>query len=514
MANELIINSRSHETRVALIENGVVSELHIERKTGQELIGNIYRGKVVRVLPGMQAAFVDIGLERSAFLYVSDVHQDILDLEEMMLRNSTGSEEVLDASAEESDREPLRGISFNIEDLLHEGQDIMVQISKEPIGTKGARLTSHISLPSRHLVLMPNVNHIGISRRIEDPVERERLRGIIQELRPENAGFILRTASERADKSKLKSEMDFLQKLWASIQERMARTPGTGLLYKDLTISLRSVRDLFTREVDRLVIDSKEEYNHIMEFIETFVPSLRYSVEFYEGADPVFDFYGIEMEISRALEKKTWLKSGGYIVIELTEALTAVDVNTGSYVGARNLEETILKTNLEAVKEIAYQLRLRNLGGLIVIDFIDMEKKANRDRVFTALKEALSRDKAKTHILRMSELGLIEMTRKRTRENLNRLLTEPCSYCEGRGSLKSRKTICFEIFRDLERETNSVTAGDGICVHVNPEIAQMLKEEEQQSVMDLEKRISRRIVILAKESAHLEEYEITAQTPN
>ena len=514
MANELIINSRPHETRVALIENGVVSELHIERKTGQELIGNIYRGKIVRVLPGMQAAFVDIGLERSAFLYVSDVHQDILDLEQMMLRNSTGSEEVLDGSAEESDREPLRGINFNIEDLLHEGQDIMVQISKEPIGTKGARLTSHISLPSRHLVLMPNVNHIGISRRIEDPGERERLRGIIQELRPENAGFILRTASERAEKSKLKSEMDFLQKLWASIQEKMARTPGTGLLYKDLSISLRSVRDLFTREVDRLVIDSKEEYNHIMEFIETFVPNLRYSVELYEGPDPVFDFYGIEMEISRALEKKIWLKSGGYIVIELTEALTAVDVNTGSYVGTRNLEETILKTNLEAVKEIAYQLRLRNLGGLIVIDFIDMEKKANRDRVFTVLKEALSRDKAKTHILRMSELGLIEMTRKRTRENLNRLLTEPCSYCEGRGSLKSRKTICFEIFRDLERETSTATEGDGICVQVNPEIAQMLKEEEQQSVMDLEKRINRRIVILAKEGAHLEEYEIAAQTPN
>jgi ribonuclease G len=514
MANELIINSRPHETRVALIENGVVSELHIERKTGQELIGNIYRGKVVRVLPGMQAAFVDIGLDRSAFLYVSDVHQDILDLEQMMLRNSPGSEEILDGSTEEREREPLRGISFNIEDLLHEGQDIMVQISKEPIGTKGARLTCHISLPSRHLVLMPNVNHIGISRRIEDPVERERLRGIIQELRPENVGFILRTASEGADKSKLKSEMDFLQKLWASIQEKMARTPGTGLLYKDLSISLRSVRDLFTREVDRLVIDSKEEYNHIMEFIETFVPSLRYSVELYEGPDPVFDFYGIEMEISRALEKKIWLKSGGYIVIELTEALTAVDVNTGSYVGARNLEETILKTNLEAVKEIAYQLRLRNLGGLIVIDFIDMEKKANRDRVFTALKEALSRDKAKTHILRMSELGLIEMTRKRTRENLNRLLTEPCSYCEGRGSLKSRKTLCFEIFRDLERETSSATEGDGICVHVNPEIAQMLKEEEQQSVMDLERRINRRIVILAKESAHLEEYEIAAQTPN
>jgi ribonuclease G len=507
MANELIINARPHETRVALVENGVVVELHIERKTGQELIGNIYRGRVVRVLPGMQAAFVDIGLERSAFLYVTDVHQDFMDLEQMMLRSSVGQEESMPDNAEES--MPSVGIAFNIEDLLHEGQDVMVQISKEPIGTKGARLTSHISLPGRHLVLMPSVNHIGISRRIEDPLERERLRNIIHELRPGTLGFIVRTASEGADRSKLRSEMDFLQKLWASIQEKMARASGTGLLHKDLTISLRSVRDLFTREVDRLVIDSKEEYTHIMEFIETFVPSLKYSLDLYEGPDPIFDFYGIEMEISRALDKKIWLKSGGYIVIELTEALTAIDVNTGSYVGARNLEETILKTNLEAVREIAYQLRLRNLGGLIVIDFIDMEKKSNRERVFTALKEALSKDKSKTHILRMSELGLIEMTRKRTRENLNRLLTEPCFYCDGRGSLKSKKSICYEIFRDLERETGAPMENSNICVHVNTEIARVLKEEEQQSIMDLERRINRRIIILAEESFHLEEYEVS-----
>jgi ribonuclease G len=262
--------------------------------------------------------------------------------------------------------------------------------------------------------------------------------------------------------------------------------------------------------VDRLIIDSREEYKNIMEFIETFAPRLKYSVELYEGTDPIFDAYGIEMEISRALEKKIWLKSGGYIVIELTEALTAIDVNTGSYVGKRNLEETILKTNLEAVKEIAYQLRLRNIGGLIVIDFIDMEKKSNRDRVFMALKEALSKDKAKTHILRMSELGLIEMTRKRTRENLNRLLSEPCVYCEGRGTLKSKKTICYEIFRDLERESAISMESSNIYVRVNPEIDQMLKEEEQQSIIDLEKRLNRRIIITAKENFHIEQYEISA----
>jgi len=510
MASELIIHSRPYETRVALVENGVVVELHIERKTGQELMGNIYRGRVVRVLPGMQAAFVDIGLERSAFLYVSDVHQDLMELEQMMMSNSAEPDGELSQDEEDLMVGHQKGLSMNIEDLLREGQDIMVQIAKEPIGTKGARLTCHISLPGRHLVLMPNVDHIGISRKIEDPSERERLKTLVQEIRPGNLGFIVRTASEGSDKNKLKSEMDFLQKLWASIQERMAKHISPGLLYKDLSVSLRSIRDLFTREVDRLVIDSKDEYAAIMEFIETFVPALKYSAELYEGPEPIFDFYGVEMELSRALDKKIWLKSGGYIVIELTEALTAIDVNTGSYVGSRNLEETILKTNLEAVREIAYQLRLRNLGGLIVIDFIDMEKKSNREKVFTTLKEALTKDKAKTHVLKMSELGLIEMTRKRTRENLNRFLSEPCFYCEGRGSLKTKRTICYEVLRDLERETNIADQVSQVLVHVNPDIARVLKEEEQQSVIDLERRINRRIIILEKENLHLEQYEISS----
>jgi len=510
MSSELIIHSRPYETRVALAENGVVVELHIERKTGQELMGNIYRGRVVRVLPGMQAAFVDIGLERSAFLYVSDVHQDLMELEQMMLDNRAEIHTEGPPNPEDLLVERRREISLNIEDLLREGQDVMVQIAKEPIGTKGARLTCQISLPGRHLVLMPNVDHIGISRKIEDPVERDRLKATVLEIRPGRFGFIVRTASEGADKNKLKSEMDFLQKLWTSIQEKMVKHTSPGLLYKDLGISLRSVRDLFTREVDRLVIDSKEEYSAIMEFIETFVPALKYSVDLYEGPEPIFDFYGIEMELSRALDKKIWLKSGGYIVIELTEALTAIDVNTGSYVGSRNLEETILKTNLEAVKEIAYQLRLRNLGGLIVIDFIDMEKKSNREKVFTTLKEALTKDKAKTHVLKMSELGLIEMTRKRTRENLNRFLSEPCFYCEGRGSLKAKRTICYEILRDLEREMNTPGQGSQVLVHVNPLIARVLKEEEQQSVIDLEKRINRRIIISDRENLHMEQYEIAS----
>ncbi len=506
MASELIINARPYETRVALVENGLVAELHIERDEGQELMGNIYRGKVARVLPGMQAAFIDIGLDRSAFLYVSDVYKDFSDIEKQMLEGSTGD---LSDKDSEGASEPYHstGHAFHIEELLSEGQNIMVQVAKEPLGRKGARLTSHISLAGRHLVLMPTVDHIGISRRIESREESERLRKIIQEIRPGNMGFIVRTVGEDCNREKFAAEMDFLLKLWENTNEKMKKGTNPSLLYKDLSISLRAVRDLFTREVDRLIIDSEQAYEDIMAFIETFAPKLKYSVELYEGADPIFDAFGIEMEIPRALGNKVWLKSGGYIVIELTEALTSIDVNTGSYVGKRNLEETIVKTNLEAVKEIAYQLRFRNIGGIIVIDFIDMEKIPNRQRIFMALKEALSKDKAKTNILPMSDLGLIEMTRKRTRASLNRLLTENCHYCDGRGTLKSVKTISYEIFRELEREFSAPEEGN-IFLTVHPEIEKTLREEEQRTIIDLEKRTGRRIIIAGNRNFHLEQYEI------
>jgi len=508
MTNELIINARSYETRVALVENGVVVELHIERDRSQELMGNIYRGRVARVLPGMQASFVDIGLGRTAFLYVGDIYRDFSDLEQMMLANTDTDEDTDRTDPEISQINNLHETSLQIEDLLHEGQNIMIQIAKEPLGSKGARLTSHISLPGRHLVLMPTVNHIGISRRIEDQEERERLKGIIRKIRPGPLGFIVRTVAEDSTEKKLAAEMGFLLKLWDNIQGKMEKGTSPSLLYKDLSISLRAVRDLFTKEVDRLIIDSDEEYENIVEFIDTFDPTLKYSVELYEGADPIFDVFGIEIEISRALGSKVWLKSGGYIDIELTEALTAVDVNTGSYVGKRNLEETILKTNLEAVKEIAYQLRFRNIGGLIVIDFIDMEKTSNRERVSMALKEALSRDKAKTNILPISDLGLIEMTRKRTRASLNRLLSNSCFYCEGRGTLKSATTICYEIFRDLEREYSNPEEEGRVYIVVNPEIEAVLREDEQKAIIDLEKRIGKGIVIIGKKNFHVEQYEI------
>jgi ribonuclease G len=508
MTNELVINARPHETRVALVENGVVVELYVNRGSEQELMGNIYLGRVVRVLPGMQAAFVDIGTDKPAFLYVTDVYNDARHWEQVMVQE--GEEENNEESQRQARMRDLKNFDINIEGLLQEGQEIMVQVSKEPIGTKGARLTSYITLAGRHLVFMPTVDHIGISRKIDDEKERMRLREIIQELRQPGEGFIVRTVSERAPKEKLKSEMEFLDRLWNTIQRRREAASAPSLVHKELSITLRAVRDLFTKEIDRLVIDSREEYQSVMEFIENFVPALRYSVELYEGREPLFDSYGIEMELSRALEKKIWLKSGGYVVIESTEALATIDVNTGSYVGKRNLEETIVKTNLEAVKEIAYQIRLRNIGGLIVIDFIDMERESDRERVFMALREALEKDRAQTTVLKMSELGLIEMSRKRTRENINLLLTEPCFYCEGRGRLKSPTTVCYDIFRDLERETAS---GDGGKVYllVNPEIERVLKEDERDSVVELEKKINRRIIIIGKEDFHLEQYEISVQ---
>ncbi len=491
-----------------MVENGTVVELHLKRGSEQELLGNIYIGKVIRVLPGMQAAFVDIGIDKPAFLYVTDVYNDLRQWEQIMLQESD----------DENNQETVtpvrmrfqRGSDINIEGLLKEGQDILVQVSKEPMGTKGARLTTHITLPGRHLVYMPTVDHIGISRRIEDEKERTRLKKIMQDLCPPGEGFIVRTVSERAPREKFKSEMEFLTKLWTNIQKKRDTGSAPSILHKELTITLKAVRDLFTKEIDRLVIDSREEHQSVMEFIETFAPNLRYSVELYEGREPIFDAYGIEMEINRALDKKIWLKSGGYIVIESTEALTVIDVNTGSYVGKRNLEETIAKTNLEAVKEIVYQIRLRNIGGLIVIDFIDMNREADKEKVFYALKEALEKDKARTAVLRMSELGLIEMTRKRTKEDINLFLTESCPYCEGKGRLKSPTTICYNIFRDLERE--SVSGDEGkVYLLVSPEIEKVLKEEERYSIMELEKKINRRIIIVGKNDFHLEQYEISLQ---
>ncbi|MFZ2446893.1 MAG: Rne/Rng family ribonuclease [Syntrophobacteraceae bacterium] len=517
MSAELIINSSPFETRVALVENGQVAELYVERSSDRGIGGNIYKGRVVRVLPGMQAAFVDIDLDKAAFLYVSDIHPPMGEIEQLMLSScETEEEEGPEEPGESADENGYNEVldlrraysNIPIEDRLQEGQDILVQVAKEPIGSKGARITTHITLPGRHLVFMPTMDHVGVSRRIEDEDERKRLREIMCDLKPNRCGFIVRTAAEWADREKLRSEADFVVKLWQSIQRRGENAPVPSVIYQELDITLRAVRDLFTKEVDRLVIDSEAEYRKILNFTETFMPSLQSAVELYEGDEPIFDAYGIEMEIQRALSKKIWLKSGGYIVIETTEALTAIDVNTGRYVGKRNLEETILKTNLEAVKEIAYQLRLRNIGGIIIIDFIDMEKEANREKVWNALRDATYKDKSKANILHMSELGLIEMTRKRTKESIGQVLCEPCSYCDGEGLLKSRQTVCYEILRDLERQRKEFFGRD-ILVLAHTEVVARFCDEERAPLERVEEKMHARIEVKADPNLHLEQYEIT-----
>ncbi len=493
MANELIINVTPQETRVALLEDRALAELYIERAKDRGIVGNIYKGKVMKVLPGMQAAFVDVGLERSAFLYVSDVSGRVEDYEEMGFH---GEEMALYFNP-----------SSPIEDLLSEGQEIMVQVSKEPLGTKGTRITSHVTLPGRYLVFMPTVDHVGVSRRIKDEKERRRLREIVQTIKPPSGGFIVRTASEGAEMEEIRTDMEFLLRLWENVQKRRENQPAPSLIHSDLTMVLRAIRDILSPQVNRIVIDSKEEYDNIISFINTYMPRQKYEITLFENKEPIFDAYGIEMEIDKISGRKVWLKSGGYIVIDMTEALVAVDVNTGRYVGKRNLADTILKTNLEAAKEISYQLRLRNIGGIIIIDFIDMEREGDREKVYQVLEEALKKDRQKTNIFKISELGLVEMTRKRTRENIARILSEACPYCEGAGLIKSKTTVCYDIFRQIER-TSSELGGHNILVEVNPEIAGLLYEEERANVEELERRTRKKIVIKGKPGFHQEQFNI------
>ena len=503
----LVVNADGPETRVALIENGLLAELYIERKKERGIVGNIYKGKVVRVLPGMQAAFVDIGIDKAAFLYVADVrgggdYKSLFaeDEEERDARDDFPRDELAKAT---------RG--QKIEDLLKEGQDVLVQVAKEPLGTKGARITSYVSLPGRHLVFMPTVDHIGISRRIAGDKERKRLRDIIESQRALSkmggAGFIVRTVAEGAAEKELRDDMDFLMKLWREVVRKNERAKPATLLYSDLDLVLRTVRDTLTHDVEKLIVDSRPEFERVQKFVQAFMPEFHGRIELYEGHEPIFDGFGIEGEVDRALERKVWLKSGGSLIIDQGEALTAIDVNTGRFVGKRNLEETITKNNLEACREVADQLRLRNIGGIIVVDFIDMDKEANREKVWKAFNEALKPDRARANVTKISELGLVEMTRKRTRESLARKLTEPCFYCEGKGYLKSKTTICYEILRELRRSGDSVKE-DAIVVQCHPEIADLLMTSDHEYVEDMEKRLQKRVLVKSRASYHMEEYEI------
>lgn len=495
MNNEIIINVSRGEIRVALLENGQVVELYIDRKKEEGIVGNIYKGRVAKVLPGMQASFIDIGLEKAAFLYATDVSNTMEEYVRFM-----------DEDIEFTDGKRKR-TATPIEDLLQEGQEIFVQVSKEPIGMKGARVTSYLTLPGRYLVFMPSVDHIGVSRRIKDEDERKRLREIINKLKRPGSGYIVRTVSEGKPEEEFSSDMKFLEILWQNIEKKKERQSAPCLIHSDLDIIFRVVRDLFTSEIKRLVIDSQEEYLKVKDFVETYLPSLSDRIELYDKEEPIFDLYGIEIEIEKALKRKIWLKSGGYIVIDEVEALTAIDVNTGRYVGKKSLEETILKTNLEAAKEIAYQLRLRNIGGIIIVDFIDMEKEENRKRVYTTFQEALAEDKARINIFQISPLGLIEMTRKRVRRSLSRCLCYPCPYCEGDSYIKSPLTICYEIFNEIRRNYNT-SLEKKVIVVAHSAVADLLYDEERQEMETLEKEIQKKIIIRADPNLHQEQYEI------
>src|SRR5580692_5975268 len=505
----LVINADGPETRVALVEDGFLGELYIERKRERGIAGNIYKGRVERVLPGMQAAFVNIGLEKSAYLHVSDVRGTPDDLKGLLSAESNRND---DREDEEEERDAARASGgARIEDLLKEGQEVIVQVTKEPISTKGARTTRYISLPGRHLVFMPTVDHIGISRRIASDKERRRLREIVESVRPPGSGFIVRTVAENVSERELKADMEFLIKLWNNVVARAEAGRCPSLIYNDLDLLLRSVRDLFTADVEKLIIDSRSEYERVKKFIAAFMPEFQGLIELYDGQEPIFDGFGIEIEIDRALERKVWLKSGGYLIVDEMEALTAIDVNTGRFVGKSSLEDTITKTNLEACREVAEQLRIRSIGGMIVVDFIDMDRPHNREKVTRSFNDYLRKDRAKAAVTRISELGLIEMTRKRTRESLLHTLTEPCTACEGKGYTKSRKTVTYELFRELRRQGDLVE-GDTVLVEVHLEVAQVLAAADRPFLEEMEKRLQKRIVVKARGSFHVEDFEI--RSPN
>jgi len=710
MSSILVINAAGRETRVALVETGHIAEFYLERKKDKGIVGNIYKGRVVRVLPGMQAAFVDIGLEKAAFLYVSDVvydpdfaraqfeltegeHDDAPEVPEESeamaaeaahesgaevdaevhehaapggeappaveepeqrpeehraeepaaqteapapvaapaepvsvaapaepvsvaapaepvsvpvapvesapvsveaqtapaasetvssmpategsvalalppepatapseqqaavapaapaeapaqrpdtaagerrapRENREAAREAREARREQKDRDREKDRekdkarkqrdeqqrkrddekskprkTAKIEELLKVGQEVVVQISKDPIGTKGARLTSHISIPGRHLVFMPTVDHVGISRRISNEKERKRLREIVDRLRPPGTGFIVRTVAENVPQEKLETDIRFLIEVWNQVVRRNEKRGGPGLLHPDLDLILRATRDLFAHDVEKLVVDDREEYERILGFVNAQDPALKDRVVLHESDEPIFDAYGIEHELQRATQRKVWLKSGGYLIIDQAEALTAIDVNSGRYVGKKSLEETITKINVEAAKEIVYQLRLRNIGGIIICDFIDMEKPQNRDKVFKSLQEALGRDKAKTNVLRISELGLVEMTRKRVRESIGRVLHEDCPYCDGKGFVKTATTVAYELFGEIRREAPGYK-DPTLVINCNAEVARLLQGEERQELRHLMDRYNKSIQVKAQQNYHREQYDI------
>src|SRR5262252_3269931 len=483
MTKEMIVSTNGHETMVAILEEDLVAEVFVERERSRGVVGNVYKGRVSKVLPGMQSSFIDLGLERDGFLYVAEVIDTVEEFEKLEAADEEDKSHGGGNGAPGSRREDAKAPQPKIEDLLREGQEIVVQVVKEPLGTKGARLTSHVTMPGRFLVFMPTVDHIGVSRKIESREERARLRGIVREFREAHGftgGVIIRTAAAGRPKEDIVGDLDAFHKIWTEMRQRNESSRSPAVLFQEQSIVARLLRDLLTEDFQAIRIDNAQEYQRVLELIERIMPSLAPKVKLYSKPYPIFDEYGVQAEIDKALKSKVWLKSGGSIVINQTEALVAIDVNTGRFVGKKSsgrLEDTIVKTNLEAVKEIVRQIRLRDLGGIIVLDFIDMEEKKNRQKVFQAVEQELKKDRSPSKALQVSDFGLIIITRKRVKQSLERVLTEPCPYCSGSGVIKSSSTICYEILSEVKKVGPDLM-GHRLLLRVNPDIARALSEEE------------------------------------
>jgi ribonuclease G len=528
MTKEMIISSSAHETRVAILEDDQVAEIFIEREHQRGVVGNLYKGRVSKVLPGMQSAFVDLGLERDGFLYVSDVvatfeEFDRLETDDDVPAAAPGGNGGAPAVGKPAQGGADRGarrdrekvLEPKIEDLLKEGQEVIVQVAKEPIGTKGARLTSHATMPGRFLVFMPTVDHVGVSRKIDSRDERSRLRGIVREFRELHGftgGVIIRTAAAGRPKDDIVSDLSYFHKVWTEVRQKSETSRAPAVVYREQSLVAKLLRDLLTEEYSAIRIDNELEFRRVHELIERIMPSLAPKVKLHNKDYPIFEEYGVQAEIDRALRSKVWLKSGGSIVINQTEALVAIDVNTGRYVGkktAGRLEDTILKTNLEAVKEIVRQVRLRDLGGIIVLDFIDMEEKKNRQKVFQTVEQELRKDRSPSKALQVSDFGLVIITRKRVKQSLERVLTEPCPYCAGAAVIKSRSTICYEILAEVKKISGDLD-GQSLVLRVNPDIARTLRDEERAVLKELKQSIGRDIAVKPDAQLHHEQFDLMA----
>jgi ribonuclease G len=526
VAKRIVVNVGVTETRLAVQDGNQLTELYVERARRRSIVSNIYKGVVTNVLPGMQAAFVDIGLHKDAFLYGGDYTAELTDAADERAHRpeddggngdpvetppeaaESVEEELADAEAEGGENRSAF-VHAPIEELLHKGQEILVQVSKESLGSKGARITSFISIPGRYIVFMPQSRHVGVSRRIHDEAERERLRNIVKAVRPPSGGFIVRTVAEGKGEEEITADIQFLSRLWSQVQSRHETARAPALLHEEMDLTFRVVRDLFSPEVEQFLVDTDEGYAKVLGYANTLVPQLAGRVKRYEGKQPIFEATGIEKEIDKALRRRVWLKSGGYIVIDHTEALVAIDVNTGKYVGKRDFEETVLKINLEAAAEAVRQIRLRDLGGIIILDFIDMERAEHREQVSRALKKALADDKARTNVLEISELGIVEMTRKRARQDLQSMFFSACPTCKGGGHVKSDAALAAEIFRKIQAQVSDAVPGGEVLVRSHPEMAHRLEAEEREGVERLQAIIGRKIVPQGVPTYHREEYDVT-----